>query len=242
MVNLWKLRFSLHKWKKIPESVINSTTDVAKKVVSRMNQTGGNLPRPQSIMQDCDLHRFTEDSWIQNYLEYISDIFLEWYTPNKELLDFIAKTNKYHDIDSSINELVKQAFMDIYVLQIIRAHYWINKQKLKGLLFSNMLYWNKSIDSSITEIFVPLIDTEWRIKITIEELESKLEENKWNWKRDIPACPLHSSDYRNIFIEELWNYVEGVIIPLMQKSFSHSSFQWELFWSANVERLKETTT
>ena len=188
------------------------------------------LPYPPSIIQDCNIE-VAWNRWLQEYLEYLAEIFTDGIIVNKWLEKRLKKWGKFDATDEAPMILIRDAFLDIYALQIIWIHYWISDGILKGIIYKNMVFgnwlWISWIAYLIKQHTHPI---NWKID-DVEKLIKLLKGNKWTWTKKRPVCPFAESQIRQEWIDEIYGFIKDVIIPVMQQYYWNSSYTWERFWS-----------
>lgn len=221
---------------KLDTGVVQWVDEVAIKVQESIWNTWENIPRPATIIQDCDID-IAGNRWIQDYLLYISQKFTKGFVANNDLQDYLKTNGNFAYLESAIEILIRDAFLDIYALQILWIQYWVNEWSLKRILFENMQYgnspWVKWISYLIRSHTHP---SEGFLDININEMIELLKNNRWNWWTDSPACPFSASTLKKEWVEEIWKYISKVIIPKFQKEYWYSTRWYEVFWSWGTKK------
>lgn len=125
-----------------PDEVIEQISDIANRVLNWINAKWNNLPSPKSFIQELTI-AIPWSWWIQPFFREITELFIWKYTLPTELESYlIAQWNSIKWVGKVPIIAIKEAFLDIYVLQIIWIHYNIPSGVLKKVIYNNMKYWN----------------------------------------------------------------------------------------------------
>lgn len=213
------------------DEVVRWVDEIATKVLAWLNwMTYRDLPYPPQIMQECNIE-VPGNRWLQEYLEYLAEIFTREVIINKWLERKLIAWGKFDSTLEAPSILISIAFLDIYALQIIWIHHWISEQKLKWIVYRNMVFWNsvsvKSLAYLIKENTHPI---NWEIEWGIENLLAKIRKHTWKGTIENPACPFSKSDIRHEWMDVVFEFIKEKVIPIMQEHYWNSFFEWERFW------------
>lgn len=194
----------------------------------------------ESLINKLREVRELDFSWILWYFVDIAKDYFSWKELSLHLKKYLEKRTKEKETNSHHLEIALWiALLDIYSLVLLKKSFWVNENKLKGLLYLSMKHWNADINNVISHIISKHIILEWN-KINIDNLLEKL---KVASVQQIPehtyweaSCPFYASKETKDWVDKIWIFFENQLIPEIQKNFSHKRLPWEKFYSGNLSK------
>lgn len=161
------------------------------------------------------------------------------------------KTGKMSDGEISsetfinLQELLNAAIMDVFFLVCLYTNSSINKQKLKWILHLNMQYgWETFINLLLKQNLFLMRDSDWtkiynmlRSNIPIypqEKIDTSMIGRKTKDYIAQTICPFRYNEKKWVFIDDLWEFFEIEIIPIIKERFKTSKNIYEMFISWNL--------
>jgi len=189
-------------------------------------------PMDSRLRNDIPYSPFQE--WLSTYFNKITQHFFNNVKISPELFGCIQKDSRMRedsDPHSFISIFTGSAIMDIYSLQLLHKYYEIPEQRLKWLLYKQMVSkskWFRSIPSS-------LVLHDYCVEKVMAILEFK---GEWKWDKKYPVCPFHHSDYKKDFIDAMWE-VSKKLAPQIQEAYKDTNWTSNRFWSGNMNKRKD---
>jgi len=226
-LSIWLYNTFLRQNRVSPE-VITELSQVAEKVRNALVQQ--KIELNFRYIPDMDIERINAVFW-----DFISRV-LEDSEISKKLSSYISKSWKFFlekNHNESLQQLLTIALTDIFSLVAMQINYDIDKNKLKGLLYLNMNFWDNNLTTNISRIIQLWVLWKKRPEEILTQLKSI------NGPRDIkkygePACPFYLDENTTRWINAVWDFLENVTFPQLQEQYKTRTHYWEKFYTGNI--------